>query len=275
MKLKGEVNFLKCKVFLIILVSIMFVLSGCEDKSTSTIIEFEDYDLSDLTLCLDAMMDENDTTVCLQEDGEEYLTAYANHFIQYLDQQATTYVSLSYNTKLYMNISFDELPTLFGQDSIDIMNQVVQKIHFDISDIIINELEHIIAFRPDVIFFGVEVVGLFENYDIASFQYINRQGTPEIYLAEMRYYEDTVLTVDFGERLDRLEEVLDEQSANHFRVMLSNGIEYVMVNVVKVDNEYSILVDAEGSSNTTELTISDFLSQVEERFPDYTYLPPE
>jgi len=201
-KINREGNIMKYKVFLIILVSIILLLSGCDKQSSSTIIEFEEFDLSDLTICLDAMMDEDDETVCSQEDGKEYLLAYANNFIQYLDQQATANVHLSYNSNLIMTIGFDDLPVSLSQDSIDVFNQLVEKIHFDISDIIINELGYVIDFRPEVTFSGVKISGFSEYYDVDSFQYINRYMTREIYVAQMTYYEDTVLTDNIDVILD-------------------------------------------------------------------------
>jgi hypothetical protein len=257
------------------LLLISLFLIGCEKSSISEVIEFGDYDLTNLTTCLGSMMDEDEETVCSLEDGESYLTAYADYFIQYLDPAATINVNLSYGISLQMFIDFSNLPTQFGKDSIDVMNQVTRKINSDVSSIILNDLGYIIDFKADITFSGIEITGLFENYDILSFYYIHRQGTPEIYVADLRYYEDTELTTNFNERLDRLEEVLEEQDANRFRVQLSNGTEVVMVDVNKISSEYSITVRGEGNGNTTELTAADFLSQVEERFPDYTYLTSE
>ena len=261
---------MKRSFMLLIVLFVTILLSACTSSTDSELIEFADYDFTNLTMCLDAMMDEDDETICSQEDSNTYLKAYADYFTQYLDPQLITNASMSYLSRLVMNIAFEELPTSFGQDSIDIMNQVVEKINSDISDIILNDLGYVVDVKPTVNFTGVKIAGIFEAYDIQSFLYMYFQGTKELYISDMKYYEDTVLTEDFDKLLDCLEETLESQSANRFTVRLSNGTEYVMVSVNKEDSEFSIYVSHEGLGNTTDLTVSDFLSQVSERFSGYS-----
>lgn len=251
----------------------LVLLVACEKSTEQEHIEFEEYDTTDLSNCIGHMIDDDEATVCPQEDREALLLAYATHFVQYIDPEVENIgVHLSYDqiVGVQMFVQYDDVPTSMGYNELDTMNQIVEKINSDIENIFLNDLNVIMSFRPDIIFRGEEISGIFD-IDVPAFTYRIIEGDTTYYNADLRFYEDSTLTENFNEKLDRLDEIKGLDNANRFAIMVSNGAEHVQVRLDDTTNEVSILVNVEGQQGTPSLTVNDFLSDVETRYTSYTY----
>lgn len=267
-------GFMKKTMIFFAILSVLVLLVACEESTQQDYVDFEEYDTTDLSNCMGQMLDDDEETICTQEDGEALLLAYATHFAQYIDPQVENIsVHLFYNqmTGIEMFVQYDDVPTSMSYNEIDTMNKIVEEINTDIENIFINDLNLVLSFRPNIIFRGEEISGIFDM-DVPAFTYRIVEGDTTYYSADLRVYEDISLTENFNERLNQLDEVKGLDGANRFAIRVSNGAEYVQVILDDITSEVSILVDVEGQQGTTSHTISDFLSDIETRYPSYTYI---
>jgi len=259
-------------LLLVFMVSITLV--GCAKSTTVDVIDFAEYDFTNLTTCMEALLDDDSETTCTNEDADAYIIDYANYFIQYLDPQVEAdgilrgFEETMYVGDLHVSIGFSNVPNSMGENSLSVFNQILVEVTQQLKSIVLTDLDMIKIIKPEVRFDGEPVVGLFENYDIPAFQYLARNGTSEIFQVDLRYYEDVSLTEDFDTFLERLDILSNMSVGNSFRLYRSNGREIVSVNIRPSDSEFYIHVAGEGQLET-DLIADDFLSYVETQYPDY------
>lgn len=265
------------KIFLMILMFVTVVFLGACSKSETapSPIDFAEYDFTDLIACMGDMLDDDEETICLQEDANQYITAYANHYVQYLDPDVVVYGTLrEYSQQQYagdigVDIGYSNLPNSMGEDSLHVFNQILEEIHLQLQNIVLNDIGLIKIVRPSVQFSGQPIIGMFENIDIPAYQYMARPGTAEIYVIDLRYFQDIELTDEYASFLEHLDVISESLIANEFRLYRSNGIEFVRVALDPFENTYNIWVDGEGMGDT-DLSVDNFQSIVEAQYPDYT-----
>jgi hypothetical protein len=267
------------KLFSMILMLVMVVyLAACSKSDTTPEpIDFAEYDFTDLIACMGDMLDDDEGTICIQEDANQYMTAYANHYVQYLDSGAVVTGILrelsqtQYVGDIDILIDYSNLPNSMGEDSLHVFNQILQEIHNQLQNIVLNDIGVIKIVRPRVQFNGQPVVGLYDDIDIPAYQYLARPGTAEIYVIDLRYHQDIDLTDEYASFLEHLDIVSESLVADQFRLIRSNGTEFVRVALVPSEDTYDILVQGEGMGDT-DLSVDDFKSIVEAQYPDYTYV---